>query len=122
MYKYYNINPMGKTENDCVNRAISLALNCDYAFIYYLLYDNSIEGECDMLTKGCYRHILEEYFGLRPQKARGQTVAEIGQKHRNHNVIIRIDGHLTCTKAPTGEVWDIWDCSNEVADEYWVVK
>lgn len=120
MFKYYNINPRGETENDCVNRAISLALNCDYAFIYYLLYDNSIEGECDMLVKGCYRHILEDYFYLKPRSARGKTVAEIGRMYPYNNVIVRIDGHLTAVI--NGVVNDIWDCSNEIADEYWVVK
>lgn len=111
---------MGKTENDCVCRAISLATESDYAFIYYLLYNNSGENDCDMLVKGCYRHILEEHFGLNPRKARGRTVLDIAKKHKDSRVIIRIFGHLTC--AINSCVYDIWDCSNEIADEYWVVE
>lgn len=116
---YYNINPMGKTESDCVCRAISLATNSDYGFIYYLLYTNAGEKECDMLVKGCYRQILEEHFDLKPRRAYGKTVGEIGRRYRDNSVIIRIRGHLTCTVR--GNVWDLWDCSDEIADEYWVV-
>lgn len=120
MFVYYNINPLGKTENDCVCRAISLGTDSDYGFIYYLLYNNSEQNECDMLVKGCYRQILEDKFYLKPRKAYGRTVGEIAKRFRCSKVIIRINGHLTCSV--NGNVWDLWDCSDEQADEYWVVE
>ena len=34
-YVYYNMNPDGNKENDCVTRALSLALNVDYTEIIH---------------------------------------------------------------------------------------
>lgn len=117
---YYNVNPTGQTINDCVCRAISLATKSDYAFIYYLLYDNANSNDCDMLVKGCYRNVIEDFFGLTPHYGKGLTVNEIAKKHKNNRVILRIDGHLTC--CINGDCWDIWDCGPEIVDEYWVVE
>ena len=37
-YKFLNLNPLGELEEDCVCRAISLALNEDY----YVIQENCI--------------------------------------------------------------------------------
>ena len=35
-------------------------------------------------------------------------------------VLIRIDGHLTVSKY--GVVYDLWDCTQEIADVFWIVE
>lgn len=118
-YTYYNKNPLKNIENDCVCRAISTALDRDYYEIEDLLYQNSNKCDCNMLTKSCYRQLLERHFGLKVHNGKGRTVEEIAYSYPNNNVIMRVYGHLTCSIK--GEVIDIFDCSNEIVDEFWVV-
>lgn len=118
-YTYYNKNPRKNIENDCVCRAISTALDLDYYDVERLLYRNSNKCNCDMLTKSCYRKLLEKDFRLKAHRGNGFTVKEIAYSHPNNNVIMRVYGHLTCSIR--GEIKDIFDCSNEKVDEFWVV-
>jgi hypothetical protein len=46
-------------------------------------------------------------------------VREIAERYPRRKVIIRVDGHLTCSMY--GVVTDIWDCSEELVDRYWVI-
>lgn len=117
MFIYYNNNPNGIEEEDCVCRAISLALNKDYAYIDYLLESNAILNHCNKLNKLCYCNILENKFGLKSKNGNGLTVNQISKLH-NKSLIIRIDGHLTCSK--NGNIYDIWNCCNEIVDTYWI--
>lgn len=118
-FRYFNINPMGVEENDCVCRAISLATKNDYGFVYYLLYSNAIENGCDRLTKMCYRQILENKFDLRANNGNGRTVGEIADTYKNNRVIMRLQGHLT--SSCYGTVYDLWNCLDKVVDEFWVI-
>ena len=119
-FEFYNNNPNGEKEEDCVNRAISLATDADYAFIYYLLQANAYENNCDMLTKMCYRKIIEDRFGLTAKSGYGHTVGEIADKYPNNRVIMRTNGHLTCS-VKNSVIKDLFDCRSEIVDEYWVV-
>ena len=40
-------------------------------------------------------------------------------RYPDRKLIIRVEGHLTCSLY--GVVTDIWDCSEELVDRYWVV-
>lgn len=120
MFRYYNANPKQKDESDCVCKAISLATNTDYYFIYYLLYDNAHKNCCEMLLRDCYTNILEDVFGLVRHCPHNKTVLEIAQAYPNNNVIIRIDGHLTCSICSV--INDIWNCSDEFVTDFWVVE
>lgn len=120
MFKYYNANPRQVSESDCVCKAISLATGEDYYFIYYLLYDNAGRNSCEMLFRECYTNILEDVFGLCRQKSVGKSVVQIAELYPHNNVIMRIDGHLTCSLDSV--INDIWDCSNEIVTDYWVVE
>ena len=121
-YTYYNLNPLGSdVENDCVCRAISFALNQNYYEIEDLLYKNSQKCDCEALTKSCYRNLLEKHFGLFARRGYGRTVQQIANTFPNNRVIMRLNGHLTASDFG-GIVKDIFDCSNEIVDEFWVVK
>lgn len=118
-YKFYNANPLGEIEQDCVCRAISTATEIPYQSIEQKLENIGELFECDELCVCCYHHLLEKVFGLKQKFANGKTVKQIAQEFKNYRVLIRIDGHLTCSLY--GVVYDIWDCTDEKADIFWLV-
>lgn len=118
-YKFYNANPLGELEQDCVCRAISGATKIPYYSIKRKLELIGDLFECDKLCVCCYHHLLEKVFGLTPKFANGKSVREVAKEFKDKRVIIRIDGHLTC--AINGTIYDIWDCTNEIADIFWVI-
>ena len=118
-YMYYNRNPWELNEEDCVCRALSAALNIEYVAVNNLLDLISEVNRCDKLCVCCYHRLLEEIFGLHPANGGGRTVGEVAEDHPGHKVIIRIEGHLTCSMY--GVILDTWDCTDELADCYWVV-
>ena len=119
-YKFYNANPLGSIEQDCVCRAISTATGISYNSIQNKLRNIGELFECEELCVCCYKFLLENVFGLQQKFANGKSVREISKDFKNNKVIIRIDGHLTCSIY--GVIYDIWDCSQEKADIFWLVK
>lgn len=119
-YKFYNANPLGAIESDCVTRAISRATKMPYNLVLEKLHLVADLFECDMLCVCCYHFLLEKVFGLTPKFANGRTVQELAEDYPNNILLIRLEGHLTV--AEYGTVYDIWDCRNEVADIFWIVE
>lgn len=118
-YKFYNANPLGNIEQDCVCRAISKATELPYYDIEDKLELIGELFECDELCVCCYYHLLEKVFGFRQKFGNGKTVGEIAREFSDYRVLIRIDGHLTCSIY--GTVYDIWDCTDEIVDVLWIV-
>ncbi len=119
-FQYYNANPLGKHEEDCVCRAISLGLNEDYRVIEYKLFLISELFECEELCMCCYQHLLEEVYKLkRNDNYRGTIINEFLDTHPYGKYLIRIDGHLTC--AYNGKILDTWDTNNEIIDVVWEI-
>ena len=77
-------------------------------------------NSCDAIVKSCYRYLLENNFGLKSHYGRGKTVAEIAHRYPHNNVIMRVYAHLTSSVC--GNVYDLFDCTEEIVDEYWVVR
>lgn len=122
-FHYYDNTPKGDTysnHNNCVCRAISLGTGYGYNEIERLLLENSRKCKCDIITKSCYRKLLEQYFGLVPRQALGKSVRMIAKAYPHNNVIMRIQAHLTCSV--NGTLYDIFNCLDETVDEFWVVK
>lgn len=42
------------------------------------------------------------------------------QTFLTQTIVIRIEGHLTC--AVDGVIYDTWNCSDKVADCFWIVN
>ncbi|MBO5309730.1 MAG: hypothetical protein J6A98_00810 [Clostridia bacterium] len=63
---------------------------------------------------------MEGVFGLKPKLANGKLVGELAKEFCANTIIIRINGHLTMSDC--GTVYDIWDCTQEPADVFWIVK
>lgn len=119
MFKYYNVNPEGKSTGDCVIRAICLALNEDYFEVLEELVKNSKYFNCDTLVKECYSKMLDN-SGFRKYDGGGRTVAEIAESFPEDKLIIRIEGHLTCSLY--GDIYDIWNPSDEIVDCFWIIR
>jgi hypothetical protein len=119
-FEYYNRNPEGKREQDCVCRAISTATGLEYQAVDRALEFVAENYECDKLCLCCYYHLLEKVFGyIRIDCNFEVTVNELVKLHPCEKLIIRVQSHLTC--GVFGKTFDIWDCTDELVDCYWIV-
>ena len=119
-FEFYNANPLNEIEGDCVYRAINTATGIPYYEIADKLKLVSQLYECDELCVCCYQHFLEDVLGLTRQYSEGEMVKEIAKDFPDDIVLIRTEGHLTMSAY--GKIYDIWDCTEEIADVFWVVK
>ena len=120
MFVYYNRNPNNEIIGDCVIRAISTALGIEYYKVLNMLYKNSNYFNCDMIVKDCYKKIFEDYGLIEYTPKKEKTVKEVAEDFKDDILIIRINQHLTCSIYNC--IMDIWDCSNEIVDTFWVVN
>lgn len=118
MYKYYNVHPQGYELPDCVIRAITTATGHDYYDIVRMLYTNGVSLQCETLNVKCYEKLLNYDFGFQHFKVDGYTVEELASIFCDHIIIIRISGHLTV--AVFGVIYDLWNCSDESATDFWI--
>lgn len=118
-FVYYNVNPKGYKENDCVCRAISLATQLPYTKIQEKLYYTSKLLNCEKLCVCCYRHLLEDVFKFEQIDPQGFLVGEFADFHPFGVYLARIEGHITCIKNNT--IYDIWDCRKEEITDVWRV-
>lgn len=119
MFSYLNVNPHGDIKGDCVVRAISFALDLDYYDVVDMLIRNSNYFNCNLLVRDCYSKILTIDFNLPEYDGQGLSVEQLASEFRDNILIMRTEGHLTCSKY--GIIYDIWDCSDEIVDKFWVV-
>lgn len=118
MYKFLNVNPLGRREEDCVCRAISLALRKDYYEIQNKLHIVADLFDCDELCVCCYKFLLDNVYTLhRIEEYKGIPIYEFIRLHPYGTYIIRVDGHATCII--DGTCYDIWDCRDEIVDIVW---
>lgn len=117
-YKYYNSNPQDYKLPDCVIRAISTAMNISYYDVVYFLKQNGKYYQCDELNVRCYEKLLDDDFNLPHYQGWGKRVKDLSKEFCKDILIIRIEGHLTVSVY--GDVLDIWNCSNEIATDYWI--
>lgn len=120
-YQFLNVNPLGEIEEDCVCRAISLALDEDYYKIQEKLYLVAKLFECEYLCVCCYKYLLDEVYDLkRIEEVKGMTVEEFANYFPIGIFIVRVEGHLTCVI--DNHIMDIWDCRDKIVDLVWEVK
>lgn len=118
-YCYLNLNPNGKIDNDCVTRAISMALGKDYNIIRKKLSAIGILFDCEDLCVCCYQHLLDQVYNLKRVNGKGQTIEMFLNSHPKGTYIFRVDGHLSC--GIDGTLFDIWNCKDELIDIVWKV-
>ncbi len=120
MFIYHNENPNHELVGDCVVRAIAFALDIDYDYVLQELFKVSNYFNCDMIVKDCYNILLSEKYELPMFYGNGNSVEKIAKDFRDKILIMRIDGHLTCSKY--GNIFDVWDTSKEIVDVFWIVE
>lgn len=119
MFIYHNENPNGYHIPDCVIRALKLALNIPYFEVINLLQKNSNIFNCDCLNKLCYEKLLDYDFKLPHYIGNGNSVEKVANDFPNDILLIRIKGHITTSIK--GAIYDIWDCSQEICTDFWIV-
>lgn len=119
-YQFFNNNPLGKIESDCVYRAISLASNRPYQEIKEKLYYISRLLECDALCICCYQHLLDDVFQYQKICCKGMTVSDIARKYPKGRLLVRMNGHISTIIDSV--VYDIWDCREELVTDCWRVE
>ena len=120
-YRYYNRRPDGAEIEDCVCRAISTATGLKYEAVENLLALTSCNYDCDKLSVDCYHNLLDGTLCYKQRTCkRNETVGELAERYRDKRLIIRINGHLTCSLY--GTIVDIWDCTEKTVDVFWIVE
>lgn len=120
-YKYYNRNPSRVHTTDCVCRAISTATGLCYEAVNNLLELTASEYKCDKLCICCYHNLLDDVLCYHRMYCDfKETVEEVASKYPKNTLIIRVQEHLT--SSINGTVLDIWDCSDELVDCFWIVS
>ena len=106
---------------DCVCRAISTATGLCYEAVHNLLELTANEYDCEKLCVCCYNYLLEDILCYKKFDCNFKyTVNDIADMYPRNNVIIRVQEHLTTSV--NGTILDIWDCSDEKVDCYWIVQ
>lgn len=116
-FVYYNLNPRGIKENDCVTRAIALASDLPYEEIADKLWLTADLYNCDRLCKFCYSNFITNILKYKEVNCDDMTVEEFANTHPHGTFIIRVPSHLTVIK--NGVLYDIWDCRYELCDTVW---
>lgn len=117
-FRYLNLNPYKRRTGDCVIRAIACALDITWEEASDSLYHIAREDGCEMSCIDCYSTLFE-YMDLEEIDVQGMTVEQVAQQFPDDILLIRLQGHLTCSRYNI--VYDIWDCRKEVVDRVWVV-
>lgn len=121
LYQYYNRNPDGLHLGDCVCRAISTATGLHYEAVNKLLSLVAKDHNCEKLYLCCYDNLLEDILDYPRFNCFFQSsVEEVAAKYPRNKLIIRVEGHLTCSI--NGTIMDIWNCSQEKVDCFWIVQ
>lgn len=118
-YRYLNLNPFKKRTGDCVIRAVACAFGIEWEQASDVLYEKAKNLGCEMSCIGCYSSLFRD-AGLKEVDSEGMTIEEVSDRYKNHIVLIRTLGHLTCSLK--GCIMDIWDCRDEQADRSWIVE
>ena len=122
-FRYYNENPKDRKTDDCFVRAIATATGQTWDETLMGLTKCALKHKYMIHCPELYGKYLEEMGWVKqkqPRKAdnkryracefvqtfKGTAVAHIGQQH------------VACLK--DGQVWDIWNSSNEIVGNYWV--
>lgn len=118
-YKYHNQNPNRHRTTDCVCRAISTGTGLSYEAVNNLLELTAESYGCDKLCVCCYHNLLEDILCYpRNNCDFVKTVAEVAAEYPRNVLLIRVHEHLTASV--NGTVLDIWDCSDELVDCFWI--
>ena len=118
MYEFYNENPLGLYEDDCVLRSISCATNRSWDNVYDELSDLA-QAKGTLLDKRQFvRWYLDKNFRRIPNPP--YKVKDVANYFKNNIVLCTMRGHIVCIKY--GIIYDTFNPSNRLVEDVWVVK
>ena len=118
---YYNANPKKDVTEDCVIRAIKTAVGLNYYAVDNLLDLVADTYNCDKFCVCCYHNLLDgvlEYPVIYCDNK--ETVGSVCAQYPNNKLIIRIEGHLTCSMY--GKIVDLWNCQDKTVTCFWIIS
>ena len=118
MYEFYNENPLGLFEDDCVIRAISCATNRSWDQVYDELSDLAQVKGTLLDKKDFVRGYLDTHF--RRVYNPPNKVYQVAQNFQNNIVLCTMRGHIVCIKY--GRILDTFNPSDRIVEDVWVVK
>lgn len=118
MYEFYNENPLGKFEDDCVVRAISCATNRSWDQVYDELSDLA-QAKGTLLDK---KQFVREYLDSHYKRIQNPpyTVIDVARKYKDNIVLCTMRGHICCIKH--GIIYDTFDPSKRIVEDVWIVE
>lgn len=119
-FVYYNRNPDGSKENDCVTRAISLATGLDYPSVRKKLYHTAELLDCEKLCVCCYKHLIEDVFKCMRVSCDNLSVGEFADIYPYGTYLVRVDGHISTII--NNSIYDIFDCRDMIVTDAWKVR
>lgn len=106
-YIYYNRNPDGNKENDCVTRALSLCLEQPYEEIRKQLFHTARLLNCEKLCVMCYKFLIEDVYKCKRVNCDGMYPNDFANLHPYGTYLLRMNGHIcSCVD---GKIIDIFD-------------
>ena len=118
MYKFYNKNPLGAFEDDCVIRSISCATGKSWDEVYDELSELAQYNGTMMDNKEFVRWYLDTHYNR--GKIIPRKVYEVADIYKDNIVLCTMNGHIVCIKY--GIIYDTFDPSNRNVEFVWVVK
>ena len=118
-FVFWNENPDGKIEGDCVTRAITFATGYPYEKVQEKLYYTGKLLECDALCVDCYDFLLTKYFEFVPILCQNQALYDFGEQHPYGLYLVRSNGHISVLD--NNCVYDTWDCRDMKLTHAWKI-
>lgn len=118
MYEFYNENPLGIFEDDCVVRSISCATNRSWDQVYDELSDLAQERGTLLDKKDFVRWYLDTNF-IRIKNP-PYKVVDVARYFKNNIVLCTMRGHIVCIKY--GIIYDTFNPSDRIVEDVWIVK
>lgn len=118
MYDFYNANPLGLYEDDCVIRSISCATHRSWDEVYDELSDLAQANGTLLDKKQFVRGYLDAHYKriINPP----YKVYQVAERFKNNIVLCTMKGHIVCIKY--GVIYDTFDPSNRIVEDVWLVK
>lgn len=82
-------------------------------------YQRDAVDELKSLFKLYFKSQNRKEIVFKAPTGSGKSVQQVINENSNDTLIIRMDGHLTC--AINGLSYDIFDCTDYICTDYWVV-
>lgn len=120
-FVYYNQNPDGNKENDCVTRAISFACDIPYSKVRKMLYHTAKLQNCSKLCVMCYKFLIEDVLKCKRVNCDGMYPGEFADINPKGTYLLRVNGHILCAKDNC--IYDIFDSRYmDFVTDAWKVK